>query len=366
MNIKSLLLGSAAALAVVSGAQAADAIVAAEPEPMEYVRVCDAFGTGYFYIPGTETCLKIGGYVRAHIEWDHTPERRNGVTGALLNDDDFDWNARTRAYLRFDAKNDSEIGTIGSTIALRTWANGDYNGGAFEIDEAYITAGGFKVGYFYNYWDAGLSGETDLLGSNRINSIGYEYASDAFTVGVFVDELTDNFAADNRLNGADVFQSVAAYGDNDNIGIEGQVSAKFGVASVALLGGYDFATEDGAVRLIATADLGPGTFGIAGVYSTGANAYYDMAEWTVAAEYAVAVTEKLKLTPGFQYFWNYGLDLPATSDFLDLEAWKAGLTVDYKIADGLTSKVSVQYSDITGDGIDNDAWSGFVRLQRSF
>jgi hypothetical protein len=60
MNIKSLLLGSAAALAAVSGAQAADAIVAAEPEPMEYVRVCDAFGTGYFYIPGTETCLKIG------------------------------------------------------------------------------------------------------------------------------------------------------------------------------------------------------------------------------------------------------------------------------------------------------------------
>ncbi|HTO34232.1 MAG TPA: porin, partial [Pararhizobium sp.] len=41
MNIKSLLLGSAAALAAVSGAQAADAIVAAEPEPMEYVRVCD-------------------------------------------------------------------------------------------------------------------------------------------------------------------------------------------------------------------------------------------------------------------------------------------------------------------------------------
>ena len=59
MNIKSLLIGSAAALTAVSGAQAADAIVAAEPEPMEYVRVCDAFGTGFFYIPGTETCLKL-------------------------------------------------------------------------------------------------------------------------------------------------------------------------------------------------------------------------------------------------------------------------------------------------------------------
>src|SRR4051812_26392640 len=67
MNIKSLLLGSAAALVAVSGAKAADAVVVAEPEPVEYVRVCDVYGTGFFYLPGTETCLKIGGYVRVDI-----------------------------------------------------------------------------------------------------------------------------------------------------------------------------------------------------------------------------------------------------------------------------------------------------------
>ncbi len=31
--------------------------------PVEYVKVCDAFGTGYFYIPGTETCLKASAFV---------------------------------------------------------------------------------------------------------------------------------------------------------------------------------------------------------------------------------------------------------------------------------------------------------------
>src|SRR5262247_3186944 len=67
MNIKSLLLGSAAALVAVSGARAADAVVVAEPEPMEYVRVCDVYGTGFYYIPGTETCLKVGGYWRYDI-----------------------------------------------------------------------------------------------------------------------------------------------------------------------------------------------------------------------------------------------------------------------------------------------------------
>ena len=66
MNIKSLLLGSAAALIAVSGARAADAVVVAEPEPAEYVKICDVYGAGYFYIPGT-TCLRIGGYVRYDI-----------------------------------------------------------------------------------------------------------------------------------------------------------------------------------------------------------------------------------------------------------------------------------------------------------
>ncbi|MEZ5841311.1 MAG: porin [Hyphomicrobiales bacterium] len=60
MHIKSLILGSAAVLATVTGATAADLPAA---EPVEYVRVCDTFGTGYFCIPGTETCLRIGGNV---------------------------------------------------------------------------------------------------------------------------------------------------------------------------------------------------------------------------------------------------------------------------------------------------------------
>ncbi len=68
MNIKSLLLGSAAALVAATGAQAADAIVAPEPEAVEYVRVCDAYGAGYFYIPGTETCLRVHGYVRYDVK----------------------------------------------------------------------------------------------------------------------------------------------------------------------------------------------------------------------------------------------------------------------------------------------------------
>lgn len=58
MNIRTILFASVAALAAASGARAADAIVAAEPEPVEYVRVCDAYGTGYFYIPGRKHAFR--------------------------------------------------------------------------------------------------------------------------------------------------------------------------------------------------------------------------------------------------------------------------------------------------------------------
>src|SRR5215469_16236198 len=60
--VKSLLLGSAAGIVAVAGAQAADLPVKAKP--VQYVKICSLYGAGFFYIPGSDTCLKIGGYVR--------------------------------------------------------------------------------------------------------------------------------------------------------------------------------------------------------------------------------------------------------------------------------------------------------------
>ena len=66
--VKSLLLGSAAGLVAVAGAQAADLPVKAKP--VEYVKVCSLYGAGFWYVPGTDTCLKVGSYVRVQTEFD--------------------------------------------------------------------------------------------------------------------------------------------------------------------------------------------------------------------------------------------------------------------------------------------------------
>src|SRR5258707_6849812 len=80
--VRSLLLGSAAGFVAVAGAQAADLPVKARP--VEYVKICTLYGEGYYYIPGSDTCLKFGGYVRANYGWNvsNTQPAYLGTMGA--------------------------------------------------------------------------------------------------------------------------------------------------------------------------------------------------------------------------------------------------------------------------------------------
>ena len=113
MNIKSLLLGSAAALLAVSGARAADAVVVAEPEPAEYVKICDVYGAGYFYIPGTETCLRVGGYIRYDAGFGDIGTFDGSVaTDRLDGDRNHTYAKNARFALRTWTGQETELGTL--------------------------------------------------------------------------------------------------------------------------------------------------------------------------------------------------------------------------------------------------------------
>ena len=333
MNIKSLLIGSAAALVAFSGAQAADAIVAAEPEAVEYVKVCDAFGTGYFYIPGTETCLKIAGIVRVQADF-----------GADVHNQS-DFNTWALARVNFTAKNDTELGALTSFIEFEGGAD-EYAGAGFSpngsknnssLRQAYIDIAGVRAGWFYSWWDDDLSGETDVMSTHsKFAAAQYTYTGEAFSAGLSVEEL------EHATGGYDV-------------GVTGMLSGAFGPVKATLLGSYDIEAEEFAIRGIATAAVGPGTLGFAAVYASGANEYYSESEWAIAAEYAFKATDKLTITPAAQYFGDVAF---GTND-----AYKLGLTVDYAITSGLAAKATVNYYD--EDNKDGST-SGFLRLERSF
>ncbi|KQT55299.1 MULTISPECIES: porin [unclassified Aureimonas] len=231
MNIKSLLLGSAAAFVAVSGARAADAVVQVEPEPAEYVRICDTYGTGFFYIPGTETCLKVGGYVRMRLEAqdnttnndidldnlnsasgaagtivfsDGSSSAVGGVTGNVPGffirgngNDDYNVGSRVRARVEFDAREETELGMLRSFIRLQATNNAATNSGqgtinnGVGIDQAYIQLGGLTIGKLDSLWAErdGLFTDNDWsvgdLGTNRIS---YTFAVAGFTAAVSVED----------------------------------------------------------------------------------------------------------------------------------------------------------------------------------
>ncbi|PWJ92880.1 porin-like protein [Mesorhizobium loti] len=149
MNIKSLLLGSAAALIAVSGARAADAVVVAEPEPAEYVKICDVYGAGYFYIPGTETCLRIGGYVRYDIgagdiesfDGAKTTDRQDGS----INDT---WQKNARFTLKTWTGQETELGTLKTYTETRfNFGNQGGFGHTYTIDGTPIAGSGDNFAY---------------------------------------------------------------------------------------------------------------------------------------------------------------------------------------------------------------------------
>ena len=118
--VKSLLLGSAAGLVAVAGAQAADLPVKAKP--VEYVKVCSLYGAGYYYMPGTDICIKLGGYVRYQFTVNPgstiTAGPLSGQGGRGGRADAVETAHRTRALITVDTRQQTAYGTLRTYILL--------------------------------------------------------------------------------------------------------------------------------------------------------------------------------------------------------------------------------------------------------
>src|SRR5712675_3374708 len=110
--VKSLILGSAAGLIAMSGAQAADLPVKAKA--VEYVRICSLYGAGFFYIPGTDTCIKLGGYLRADATFNGGVQGQPAWNGDLGQQNRYRDYFATRSRMAFtlDTRTATEYGVV--------------------------------------------------------------------------------------------------------------------------------------------------------------------------------------------------------------------------------------------------------------
>ena len=126
--VKSLILGSAAGLVAMSGAQAADLPVKAKA--VEYVRICSLYGAGFFYIPGTDTCIKLGGYLRVETAFNASVYNGaySGQLGAQNRLSNY-YTARSREDLTLDTRTATEYGVVRTFFdATFSWTTGQYAG----------------------------------------------------------------------------------------------------------------------------------------------------------------------------------------------------------------------------------------------
>lgn len=196
---KSLLLGSVAGIAAISGAHAADLPVT-KAAPVEYVRVCSTYGAGYFYIPGSDTCIKFAGRVRADYTYvqpkgglttatsDRTvvdpttgEVRTFRTTSRRNNGRDKDVTGfRARARLDLDTRTATDYGTLRTFFRFQI----DHDAGSVSttsghkasLDKAFIQWAGITAGRAQSFFDFYAN---DLnWGNGFVNSNGSDTTTD--------------------------------------------------------------------------------------------------------------------------------------------------------------------------------------------
>jgi hypothetical protein len=150
-KIKSLILGSAAGLFAVAGAQAADLPVKAKA--VQYVKICSLYGAGFYYIPGTDTCIKFGGYAQFDANmnganygkpaWDAQQGRQSRDADAFTS--------RARAQLNIDTRTATEYGVVrtywSSNFQHSTgFASDGPSSGVLTTDFVFVQFAGFTLG----------------------------------------------------------------------------------------------------------------------------------------------------------------------------------------------------------------------------
>ncbi len=156
MKLKGLVLGAAAGAIAVTGAQAADLPVV---EPVDYVRICDAYGSGFYFIPGTETCLRVAGRVRVDYQFFGDLQENFEILGTRGYDDDTDrgYRFRARAYLYMDSRTNTEFGLLRTFTELQAQMQDGVSNTTVEVERAFIQFGGLTFGNtrsFYDFSDA--------------------------------------------------------------------------------------------------------------------------------------------------------------------------------------------------------------------
>jgi len=426
MQMKSLAI-VAATVMTVGAAQAADLNKPAKVA-VDYVKVCDAYGAGFFYIPGSDTCLKISGFARLDV-FTGGQSNRNMFGGTGLNTGGPGGRSSSalgdnaRADVQLDARTNTQYGLLRSFIDFHTNV-GTNNGGLnrtqtmVELDHAFVQWGGLTAGRTtskYNFGDGEQNNQeyyTEAFTDNSVNLLAYTFAFGNGVTGTISleDPTTGGYqgtlsgtanASTRRYSTTGTFQygalNLPDFVGNINVTQawgEAQLSA---VAHQVYGGALSPATKEGyafqAGILFNVPQLGAGdTLAFNGAYGSGAvgfvesyspsandvgqDAVYNFTpgaglklsrSWEIGASFVHNFSPMiaLDLAPGYFNWQNSGMNMSET-------LFSAAL--DIKPVKGLLIKPDFEYrysslnnaAKINSASVNGSGYVFGVRIQRSF
>lgn len=384
MKFNLLLAGSIATACNLSVAYGADAVVAPEPEPAQYVRVCDAYGAGYFYIPGTETCLRIHGYVR------YLMQGGDDVYGRGFTDKDGKphlqrsskrdtWDNSARLTLRTSTASETELGTLKTYAETRfQWGNGEDSRSTGSLRFGYIDLGGLRVGLdfsaftsFVGYLGDVFNDDVILAGGYRTGLISYTYSGSNGISAILSLEQGNNVDTDKKY------------------GYDGTISDY----TPHVVGGLKYAQDWGAVTAVAAYDARNekwagklrGNLNITdrfsvwamGGYKSNKDNYMDVQDDNGQIAGRVRVIDSFYGQWGGDWAaWGGGAYKLSEKAVLNAELAYDGTNtfyttanVAYELVPGFTVTPEISYvrwNDKKSVLNGTDAWQGLIALQRSF
>ncbi len=377
MTLKTLLLGSAAAMLVAGGAQAADLSVA---EPVDYVRVCDAFGVGYWYIPGTDTCIKVGGFVEFQTKF-HNSALTDGVLvwdgdegGYYLDGHGANWQFVTEAGLNFTAKSMTEYGELTGFVDVRgKFDNIKENVGGFGyqgnnapayLDSAWLSLGPLLVGHTASTFDyAGGFSDNAWRSDTGVDQVRLSWAMSGFGIMLGVEDPRDRWGTSLSTSYsmpdlvAAVTASQANWDGKVSVGfsqLAGPVGSVYGINAGITIGLDGIAPGD-KIRL-------NGAFGTGSSYVGGPVAINGANNWSAFAS--------------FQHFWSPTLSSAITGTFASTDAvngrgaagstsaWGVGANLVWAPVSGFAATLEGTY--VKHSSLNNGDWAARVILKRSW
>ncbi|MER9489420.1 porin, partial [Mesorhizobium sp. M0563] len=371
-----------------------DAVVVAEPEPAEYVKICDVYGAGYFYIPGTEICMRIGGYVRYDISAGDagafTGARYQDLSEALEGRDDVNdgYFKQARFTLRTYTGQETEMGTLKTYTETRfNWGTGyhgvDLDGNpatpdaqfssfgsrGVSLNFAWIQLGGLRVGKD----ETAFNTFTGYAG-NVINDTLVPYGGFDTNVIQYYFDAGNGFSAVASLETGEGFilndDNTALHLGHDSIDsyvpyVVGGVKYTQGWGSISGVIAYDSAVEEwtGKARLDVTPMQNLTLFLMAGYGSDDnipRNFYKQWSgNWAVWGGGTYTINEKTSFNLQAAYDEGENVGIAAN--------------IAYDIVPGFTITAEVDYLHFGDNNFDNwtgatdeNSIGGVLRFQRSF